>query len=67
MAEEKMSLIEQLMNPPRTQEGRLDEDKVIDLMREAASALLKRPATPNTPPIGLNDDFRPVLATTPAQ
>lgn len=39
MAEQKMSLIEELQNPPRTQEGRLDEDKVINLMRVAADAL----------------------------
>ena len=39
MAEEKMSLIEELQNPPRIKGGGLDEDKVIDLMRVAADAL----------------------------
>ncbi len=39
MAEEKMSLIEELQNPPRVEGGHLDEDKVIDLMRTAADAL----------------------------
>ena len=39
MAEEKMTLIEQLQNPPRVDGGGLDEDKVIDLMRAAAEAL----------------------------
>lgn len=39
MAEEKMSLIEELQNPPRTEGGRLDEDRVVDLMRVAAGAL----------------------------
>lgn len=36
MADEPMSLIEELQNPPRLQDGRLDEDRVIDLMRIAA-------------------------------
>jgi hypothetical protein len=39
MAEEKMSLIEELQNPPRVEGGGLDEDKAIDLMRTAADAL----------------------------
>ena len=39
MAKEKMSLIEQLQNPPRIAGGYLDEDKVVDLMRTAAFAL----------------------------
>jgi hypothetical protein len=39
MAEEKMTLIEQLQNPPRVDGGDLDEDKVVDLMRAAAFAL----------------------------
>lgn len=39
MPEEKMSLIEELRNPPRLDGGRLDEDKVINLMRIAADAL----------------------------
>jgi hypothetical protein len=39
MAEEKMTLIEQLENPPRVEGGGLDEDKVVDLMRTAAFAL----------------------------
>lgn len=39
MAEEKMSLIEQLQNPPRGDGGHLDEDKTVDLMRTAAFAL----------------------------
>lgn len=39
MAEEKMSLIEELQNPPRVEGGGLDEDKVVDLMRTAADAL----------------------------
>ena len=39
MAEEKMSLIEELQNPPRVDGGRLDENRVIDLMRTAADAL----------------------------
>ena len=39
MAEQKMSLIEELQNPPRTNDGRLDDDRVIDLMRTAANAL----------------------------
>ncbi len=39
MAEEKMTLIEQLENPPRTEGGWLDEDKVVDLMRTAALGL----------------------------
>lgn len=39
MAEQKMTLIEQLQNPPYIEGGHLDEDKVIDLMRTAAFAL----------------------------
>jgi hypothetical protein len=39
MAEQKMSLIEELQNPPRVDGGALDEPKVIDLMRVAADAL----------------------------
>jgi hypothetical protein len=39
MAEKKMSLIEELQNPPRTEDGRLDESRVIDIMRVAATAL----------------------------
>jgi len=39
MADEKMTLIEQLQNPPRVDGGRLDEDKCTDLMRAAAVAL----------------------------
>ena len=39
MAEEKMSLIEELENPPRLDDGRLNEDRVIDLMRAASVAL----------------------------
>ena len=39
MAEEKMSLIEELQNPPRAEGGALDEPKVIDLMKTAAFAL----------------------------
>jgi hypothetical protein len=39
MAEEKMSLIDELQNPPRTDDGHLDEDRVVDLMRVAADAL----------------------------
>lgn len=39
MAEEKMSLIEELQNPPRLDDGRLDESRTIDLMRVAADAL----------------------------
>lgn len=39
MPDEKMSLIEELQNPPRLQNGRLDEGRVIDLMRIAASSL----------------------------
>lgn len=39
MAEEKMSLIEELQNPPRMDGGALDESKVIDLMRTAADAI----------------------------
>lgn len=39
MPDEKMTLIEQLQNPPRIEGGHLDEDKVVDLMRTAAFAL----------------------------
>lgn len=39
MPEEKMSLIDELLNPPRKQNGKLDEDRVIDLMRTAGNAL----------------------------
>lgn len=39
MTEEKMSLIEELQNPPRVEDGHLDEDKTVDLMRSAAFAL----------------------------
>jgi hypothetical protein len=39
MSEQKMTLIEQLQNPPRIEGGHLDEDKVVDLMRTAAFAL----------------------------
>lgn len=39
MSDQPMSLIEQLENPPRLQDGALDQDKVIDLMRAAAFAL----------------------------
>lgn len=39
MAEDKMTLIEELQNPPRVDSGALDEPKVIDLMRTAADAL----------------------------
>lgn len=39
MSEEKMSLIDELQNPPRIDDGHLDEDMVIDLMRVAADAL----------------------------
>lgn len=39
MAEDKMTLIEELQNPPRVDGGGLDEPKVIDLMRTAADAL----------------------------
>ena len=39
MAEEKMSLIEELQNPPRVEGGALDEARVIDIMRMAALAL----------------------------
>lgn len=39
MPEEKMSLIEELQNPPRLNNGHLDEGRVIDLMRIAASSL----------------------------
>lgn len=39
MAEERMSLIEELQNPPRVDGGGLDEPKVITLMRTAADAL----------------------------
>lgn len=39
MAEQEMTLIEQLENPPRIEGGHLDEGKVIDLMRTAAFAL----------------------------
>lgn len=39
MADEKMSLIEELQNPPRVDGGGLDEPRVVDLMRVAASAL----------------------------
>lgn len=39
MAEEKMSLIEELQNPPRVDGGTLDESRVIDLMKTAAFAL----------------------------
>lgn len=39
MAEQEMTLIEQLQNPPRIQGGHLDEDKTVDLMRTAAFAL----------------------------
>ena len=39
MAEQEMTLIEQLQNPPRIEGGHLDEDKVVDLMRIAAFAL----------------------------
>ena len=39
MAEQEMTLIEQLENPPRLDGGHLDEDKAIDLMRTAAFAL----------------------------
>jgi len=34
-----MSLIDELQNPPRTDDGHLDEDRVVDLMRVAADAL----------------------------
>ena len=39
MAEQEMTLIEQLQNPPYIEGGHLDEDKVVDLMRTAAFAL----------------------------
>jgi hypothetical protein len=39
MAEEKMSLIEELENPPRLDNGHLNEGRAIDLMRSAAIAL----------------------------
>lgn len=39
MADQEMTLIEQLENPPYLEGGRLDQDKVIDLMRTAAFAL----------------------------
>lgn len=39
MSDQKMSLIEQLDNPPRIAGGHLDEDQVVDLMRIAALAL----------------------------
>ena len=39
MAEQQITLIEQLENPPRIEGGHLDEDKVVDLMRVAAFAL----------------------------
>lgn len=38
MTDQPMSLIEELENPPRLQDGRLDEGRVIDLMRTAAQA-----------------------------
>ncbi len=37
--EERMTLIEQLHNPPRVDGGGLDEAKTIDIMRAAAFAL----------------------------
>ena len=37
--EERMSLLDELLNPPRLQNGRLDEDRTIDLMRTAGNAL----------------------------
>lgn len=39
MAAKKMSLIEELQNPPRIDGGHLDENRVVDLMRTAALAL----------------------------
>ena len=39
MAEEKMSLIDELLNPPRLEDGQLDADRAIDLMRTAGNAL----------------------------
>jgi hypothetical protein len=39
VSNDKMSLIEELQNPPRLDGGRLDEDRVIELMRTAALAL----------------------------
>jgi hypothetical protein len=39
MPEEKMSLIDELLNPPRKQNGKLDEERAIDLMRTAGNAL----------------------------
>ncbi|WP_441235682.1 hypothetical protein [Bradyrhizobium sp. 930_D9_N1_4] len=39
MANEPMSLIEELQNPPRVDGGRLDESKTIDVMKTAAFAL----------------------------
>lgn len=39
MADEKMSLIEELQNPPRLDGGGLDEGRVVDLMRVGAFAL----------------------------
>lgn len=39
MTEQKMSLIEQLQNPPYLEGGALDTGKTVDLMREGAHAL----------------------------
>lgn len=63
MAEQQMSLIEELQNPPRLDNGTLDEAKLIDVMRMAGFALstmigvaskattpLAEPIDANTPP-----------------
>jgi hypothetical protein len=39
MSEEKMSLIEELQNPPYLEDGHLDEGRVIDLMQSAAARI----------------------------